>query len=94
MVNHVNKIRKRKKYKTHKILPLVGDDLRKFKEYYPDSFHVHVIVCFYSHMLVVIPCDSDGKSEWDGGGLIEMGWRDVDYEKTIEELKKGTLINW
>lgn len=94
MIDHAKYIRKRKKYSLYEILPLVGEDLRKFKEYYPESFHIHVIVCFYSRMLVVIPCESDGKSEWDGGGLFEMDWNGTNYEKCIKELKEGTLINW
>ncbi|RII30795.1 MAG: hypothetical protein CXR30_03005 [Geobacter sp.] len=94
MIDHAKNIRKRKKFNIHKILPLVGEDLKKFKEYCPESPYVHVIACFYSRMLVVIPCDSDGKSEWDSSGLFEMDWSDSSYEKIIKKLKEGTLINW
>lgn len=50
-------------------------------------------VC-YHRKIVVIPCESDGKSDWDGGGFFEMDWSDFDYENTVTELRVGTLINW
>ena len=94
MIDHVKTIRMRKKYSMYEILPLTGVDLVKFKEYYPESLHVNVIVCYYDRKVVVVPCGPGGTSDWDGGGLFEADWSDADYEKTVQEIKEGGLISW
>jgi hypothetical protein len=94
VIDHIKIIRKRKTYTRHTILPLTGNDLRKFREYYPECPHVNVIVSFYYRMVVVIPCETDGKSEWDGGGLVELDWSDAAYEKSVQEIEEGRLIDW